>query len=89
MEKRNYNHLKSNISEENFKKKLKYLKLNKKTFAQKCGISESSVKRWFKDDYQMPKYIEVLLNYMTELENCKSVKEDLKKLKTNIENLKL
>lgn len=89
MNKRKYNHLKSNISEEDFKKKLKFLKLNKKTFSQKCGISESAVKRWFKKDYQMPKYIEVLLNCMIELESYKNAKEDFKKLKTNIENLKL
>lgn len=89
MEKRIYNHLKSNISEEDFKKKLAYLKLNKKTFAKKCGISESAVKRWFKEEYKMPQYIEILLNYMIELENCKSIKEDLRKVKTTIDNLKL
>ncbi|MCG3695470.1 hypothetical protein ACN09M_09910 [Aliarcobacter butzleri] len=89
MRNRIYNHLKSNISEDDFKKKLKYLKLNKKTFAQKCGISESSVKRWFKNNYLMPKYIEILLDYMIELEKCKNDKEDLKKLKIIFENLKI
>jgi hypothetical protein len=37
----------------------------------------------------MPKYIEILLDYMIELEKCKNDKEDLKRLKIIFENLKI
>lgn len=73
--------------EDDFKQKLQFLNLNKKSFAEKCGISESAVKKWFKDGYKVPKYVEVLLNNMVENKKYRLMLSDLNKLKKSIDSL--
>ncbi len=78
---------KSLMTEQDFKKSLQTLGLTKKSFSDTICISEIAVKRWFKDDYKMPKYVEVLLNYMLELNKYKKIEDELKNIKQSIETL--
>jgi hypothetical protein len=75
------------MTEQDFKKSLRTLGLTKKSFSDTICISEIAVKRWFKDDYKMPKYVEVLLNYMLELNKYKKIENELKNIKQSIETL--
>ncbi len=78
---------KSLMTEQDFKKSLQVLGLTKKSFSDTICISEIAVKRWFKDDYKMPKYVEVLIHYMLELNKYKKIDKELNNIKQSIEIL--
>ena len=75
------------MTEQDFKKSLQALGLTKKSFSDTICISEIAVKRWFKDDYKMPKYVEVLIHYMLELNKYKKIDKELNNIKQSIEIL--